>query len=546
MIIKATWRDLGYRSIGPEDPTNADQRLVAKMLGEVLEKHAGYEVKHEQDAVWIRDPARAKGKKRQPAAEIRAVIDAANRFDESQLGFIREVQGTIYRDFQMPTNLGGKSLSELLAEFIADPRASKGTYSLAMAFAKCPLTELSDFLRRQFFPAFWGAYPNGRIVLVKHNPLFETRFSTVRAGYTLQQYGRIDNLNLQSFETMSHWQILSPSIQLRMILDLGAVAFLPTIQYFTAGRTGITMVMIPDQQVELESLDFPTSWAEVYRSHWDFGREERITTAAGFSTVGVSANYRALRRYIQAPTFGVEDVKNWVSWLVDRFNVLQFHQTDPAEFEDQGRVDFVTCLEHALSVDRVLRKGIGAAVSVETIVCKSAAMEIADLLEELSNYWKATTGSQRSEFKTLFHSIDGLALLKRAYAGMPRAIADNLIRAASAVYAHLQSAIVESVFVSNKKSAAGDILVRDRALANEVPEAPADFVANIIRCLRNTHHGYLTKRDSRGLRPSRYLALISGNLPNTFQYLGTLFAIALLADPQVAAGWSFMPVSSFD
>lgn len=544
-IVQATWRDLGYRSIGPADPLDPDQKLMAKSLGDVLETHAGYEVQRDEKSVWIRDPGRAKKNHSLPAARIRATLDASTYSNEGQLEFIKEVQGTLYREFEMGPGLGSKTVPTLLSEFSKSPQSPSGVYSLALAFAKCPLPELSEFLSGTFFRTFFEAYPNGKALLIQHNPLFERRAGTVRAGYTMQQYGRLDGLNLQSFETMSHWQNLVPSTQLRMILDLGAIAFLPTIQYFTALRMGITLVLIPGQLVQYESLDFPSSWHSVYQSHWDFAKEHRSAAVIG-NTAGVKGSYRALQHFIQAPNFSTSDTELWVGWLLERFNFLQFHQSDPAEFEDQGRVDFVTCLEHALSVDRLLRKGVGAAVSVETAVRKAAAMEIADLLEELSNYWKSTGRKGGVDFKTLFHSRDGLLTLTRAFGTMPNVIRKNLVDAAEAVYTHVHETIVNSVFVDSKRTPAGNVLVRDKKLSTEKEETPAEFVANVVRCLRNTHHGYLTKRDTKSLRPSRYLALVSGNLPNTFQYLGTLFALAFVADPKTMIGWECLPVGAFE
>lgn len=544
MVFQATWRDMGYRRIGPRNPADADQQAMARMLGTAMEQHAEYEAIVEQNAVWVRDPLRKKGVTRHPAVRLQAVADITNYTNSEKYNFIREVQGTVYGEFDFGERvLKGKSSADLLKEFVEAPKTSGGAYALSLAFAKCPLNQLRDYLVSGFFPAFFGVFPKGRAILLQHNPLYERRFGTVRAGYTMQQYGRLDKVALDGFETMKEWQIQAPSIQLRMLLDLGAIAFFPTIQYITMVRIGITMVLVPGEDLQHHLGPFPTDWMSVYRSHWDFAREERSTGASGLSAAGVTASYGALQRYVQFPGLSVDEISAWVEWLVNRFNVLQFHQTDAAEFDDGGDIDFVTCLEHALSFDRIVRKGISASCSEEVLVRKSAAMEIADLIEELASYW---SGKRVDRFKLLFHPKDGLALLNTALGSLPPAIKANLLGAAATVYDHLERAILESVFVAAKRTSTGGVLVRNNKLSAEREESGPDFVSNLIRCLRNTHHGYLTKADSKQLRPSRYLALSTGNVPNTFSFLGTLFALACVADPLTLIGWKFLPVDHFE
>jgi hypothetical protein len=232
-----------------------------------------------------------------------------------------------------------------------------------------------------------------------------------------------------------------------------------------------------------------------------------------------------------------------VRWIVERYNALAFHQTDPAEFlDDDNLIDFVTCFEHALTLDRAFRKGMSCVLSAESVVRKESAMEIADIIGELASYWKLAAGAPE-HFKQLVHPRHGVALLKTAFGTAPAPFAVLFSDIAASIYEGLRDTVTGSVFVPTKKTTSG-ILVRDRTLSSENVESNEDFSANVVRSLRNTHHGYLTKND-RSLRPSRYLALVDGTLREGFARLGPLLALAAAVAPETMFGWKFMPTGSF-
>jgi hypothetical protein len=170
-------------------------------------------------------------------------------------------------------------------------------------------------------------------------------------------------------------------------------------------------------------------------------------------------------------------------------------------------------------------------------------MEIADIIGELAHNWNSKVNGPEY-FKTLVHPLHGHALLKAAFATAPAPFATVFSDVAAAIYENLRDTIVGSVFVPTKKTSSG-ILVRNKALSSENVESGEDFSANVIRALRNTHHGYLTKNDN-SLRPSRYLALINGTLPEAFARLGPLLSLAATVAPETMFGWKFMPTGSFE
>jgi hypothetical protein len=342
---------------------------------------------------------------------------------------------------------------------------------------------------------------------------------------------------------MERWQPLMPSVQLRLVLELATLLFFPRQQFFTGTRSGLLSVFIPGEPFVEHTHEFPASWRDFFKDHWDFAKGER--SAANLATLARAASEPdSLKLILDKAAYGASEIEELVRWLVDRYNVLAFHQTDAAEFLDGDLVDFVTCFEHAMTLDRALRKGMSCVVSAESVVRKEAAMEIADIIGELACYWKLTANGPE-HFKTLVHPVQGQVLLKAALGTVPAPFATVVADIVDAIYINLRDTIVASVFVPTKKTSSG-ILVCNKDLSSENMESTDDFTANVIRALRNTHHGYLTRNDRHSLRPSRYLALVNGTLPEAFARLGPLLALAAVVASEEIFGWKFMPTGTSD
>jgi hypothetical protein len=542
MIQLFNWGDLGFRLIGPRNAADPDDVESAKLLAAALNKAAGYEVQRDNRGWWIRDPARRKGHTVPAAVSVAAVLNRDNYRDSERYEFVRSLDASYYRNFQF--DLSAVQRHDNVTIFAGSPHSAKGIYALTFSVAGCPINELSEFLSSVLLPAFFNTYRNGRVIFLRPNYEFEKRYSAMRAGYTSSQYGRLDRLGVGNnpFQTMERWQPLMPSVQLRLLLELATLLFFPHQQFFTGTRSGLLSVFIPGEPFVKNSQEFPAGWKDLYTAHWDFAKGERYAPnlAALAKAVGAPPSLQGI---LDKATYDPSKIEETIRWLVERYNALAFHQTDPAEFLDGDFVDFVTCFEHAMTLDRALRKGMSCVVSAEEVARKEAAMEIADILGELASFWGAVRVGPEY-FKTLVHPVTGQALVRGAFASAPGSFAADLTNIAAAVYKSTRDAIVDSVFAPAKKTPTG-ILVRNRALSSEAEETNDDFTANAIRSLRNTHHGYLTRNDTQ-LRPSRYLALINGTLPESFARLGTLLALAAAVAPDSVIGWHWLSTSSFD
>jgi hypothetical protein len=110
----------------------------------------------------------------------------------------------------------------------------------------------------------------------------------------------------------------------------------------------------------------------------------------------------------------------------------------------------------------------------------------------------------------------------------------------TAIYGELETKIMDSIWLKSKVTPAG-VLVRNAALTGDNIEPNHEFVANVMRAVRNAHHGYFTSPDPKN-RPSRYLYPITGKVPDSITTLPALWLIAYLANPSFAS-WKHLQVS---
>jgi hypothetical protein len=539
MITLGTWADLGYRMVGPRNPNDADDVSSVRGLVHALATLGAYEKLEDAGKWWIRDAARVKTRLRPDAVAVAGVFDARNCRNSGEYRFVDSLAASKYRHFQFNTPAAVRH--EQVLKFARDSRSPKGIYALTFAVFGCPIQELKEFLSITLLPTFFDVYPNGKVMFLRTNYDFETRHSMMRAGYTMSQYRRLQEFTTTSnpFRTMERWQPLMPSVQLRLVLELATLLFFPRQQYFTGTRSGLITVFIPGAPFVEYGQEFPASWRDLFSDHWDFAKGERH--AANVSAVpSALVETNSLRPLFDRAVYGALEIEALVRWLVDRYNFFAFHQTDPAEFlDDNSFIDFVTCFEHALTIDRALRKGISCATSTESVVRKEAAMEIVDIVSELAHYWGAAN-SAPDYFKILVHPTQARIILKSAFGTITPPFDAIFVDVVDTIYDQLRDSIIDSVFVPSKKTPSG-VLVRAKDLLSENVESIDEFTANVIRSLRNTHHGYLTTND-RSLRPSRYLALVTGNLPEVFARFGCLLALAAVVAPATVFGWK--PIST--
>jgi hypothetical protein len=551
-ILPSNWDALGYarifdRTAIPSSPggigaaaatSPRNDKASAEALAERF-KARGYDTYIDSDNVWIRDPGKVKDGGLPAPFTPPTWLDATTYSDPVNYEAVRLNAASSYGAYD-PSNEDAVALLDRVAAFQAEPTQARGAYKLAVATALHRAQGFEAFLRDVVAEAFFKAFPDGRIGLIRMPYAYESRQGAVRGAYVAAQYGLDAVKDDVDLGVMGKWTMIAPSEALRIGLDLATAAMYPAVSYFHAFRPGLAFIFVPGDTIQQEFTAFPSDWLALYGSRADFSHG--TNRGSGISGAGSSDAIGVHRRYLQEPKVSVAQICAWVEWIAECCGDHVRWGTDLTSHLEGGIVDFVTAYEHALTVDRLLRKAVTANVASQSALRKGATFEIGDILEELARLWR--NNPQAEVFKPLFNPSIGPALLDQALAGAPQPWRGLLLDGAKAVYEDLRATIEQSIVVPVKKTSNG-VMVLNRQLNTEALESLDVFTANVLRALRNTHHGYLTRRDGQA-RPSRYLGLVTGALPDTFTYIGVLAGLAYLANPVGLVGRAAYPLETYE
>jgi hypothetical protein len=230
-----------------------------------------------------------------------------------------------------------------------------------------------------------------------------------------------------------------------------------------------------------------------------------------------------------------EQQVEFLRWYVDMVNKYLFELTDLANFTEENvpgqAIDPIGAFEHYLTINRLLRRTLGAMASDNAAGAKGTVFEVADLFDTISTRFAGTGATVM--FKQLFNTAKGPDLLRNQFKKAPDPVGSYLCEFTRNLYGSLESAVLRSVWLKSKVQGT-NVLVRNKQLTAEVPETVSDFVGNLMRAYRNGHHGYFSSKEEP--RPSRYLFLVDGTIPDALASLPSLWFLAYLIDPGIV-GW---------
>lgn len=533
IIQPPNWDILGFARIGPKDADDTDRAAFIKDRLQMLGR--GEFQTGADNEIWYRDFARKKGNTFIPHLKEVARFDINNFDDQTAYDFIDTFRNTPYGSEHINA-YSNEECKDLVGRLETSRKSCQACYQFSWGVSMCHPNLLDTFLRQEALPRFFSQFPKGFVKIYEYSYEYQKRYSLMRIGYAVDQY-QIDearNASLREGTAMLRkWQFDNICNHAELILELASFMFYPFVNFMVSGPVGLAMVFIMDEPRIHKLSYFPSTWHAYYQSKWDLADQHHIRDNSELRR----------KRLIHHRKFAVTDTAIFVDWLIENHNRFAFHQFDMAEFQKEGYVNAVLGLEHWLTVDRIVRKAISCISSEEVAVRKSAAFEIADLIEALKDSWRGRRGSEW--FKKLFHPIEGQRIVETCLASLPEPYRSYLDEISSKVYLELQTVVKDSVWIASKVETDG-VMVKDRTLQSENKESWPDFVSNVMRVFRNTHHGYLTTADEKSKRPSRYLAMVNGNTPDSLSYLGVLWALCLLANPKEMIGWEWIPTGFYD
>ncbi len=537
-IAEVDFSHLGYRLL---KPGGAFEPKLVDGLANVARTRADYEVERTGDARWIRHRDRKNGMVVPLLREIAAVSAVAKDFDAA-LEALR-ASDPAWGDVDQRYIASIETCINLCAPSRTEP-PYRQMHFLTAAATLVPREDLVSMLAWHVLPAYFRLFPTGHFVAFEISYQLEVRLGMCRnlhrfSQHPLSTFAKDDPPALHQLHAQSSYE--AP----RILVDLLSAMTYPWVTTTSAARSGLLFVFVLDPPPEHTEPLFPASWSATLRGTSDFARAQLDLQRILGDKDPAYRKAASLRRHLLREAPSAPQTLALLRYSIERFSRTLWHATDPAEhcLPHSHVIAPLAPFEFGLTLDRVLRKGVLAVMGSSEVDRKDDCFEIADLLEEL---WSQRNGAHAGSnfFKKLFDRSSALALLDACVAGAPASAWPAIVPAVRDAYDRLVSGVSSSVVISSKITSRG-ILVRNKALDSEVMEPIESFVANVVRALRNAHHGYLTSNDP-GKRPARYLSLVSGHLPEEVSLLSAFWVWAAVTNPEVMFSRPWMQLGGFE
>jgi hypothetical protein len=491
----STLADCGYRRLGPL-PTNGPG-LTASEIVEVIKRCDQYESASE----WVRRRGRKKGVPIVWPYEVVTVFDRTTALTNDYLQFTEDYFASIFANTDLPRLwTENETILSLVEEAASELDRWRGMYRLIQSLHYAGRQRLRPLLRDRVAPCFFGLYPEGRVAAVRYTDTNDNAASMLRVLYAAAQTSLAQvKQSSQGIRTLQCWHMNSAINLGQTLLELFNYLFYPFIAGSRGGPPGLDFLFLFEPAEQFAIVPYPRNWLAPACTAASFGREEVGLMAVLQDYKGPAAMRAAHQRYQFAKGYTVGERLDLFRWYIDRVNRLLYQMADVANFTEgldpEAAIDPVFGFEHHMTVDRLARKTL-LSMSLEDVgTARFMVFEVAELYDTLSERFRRSGSTEF--FKDLLHPVEGPAILRDRLALLPAPFGHDLPALADQLYQKIQEAVIGSVWLRSKVTDS-HVMVRDKALAAERPMPHADFVAELMRCYRNGHHGYFTAGDPQG------------------------------------------------
>ena len=540
MIATASWADFGFRRLPVLELGANSQRFV-----EILRSRAGYEIR---DDHWIRHPGRVISDR---AVEVRVVsqcsaTDLASWSTEFVYDFFSWFD-------QAHADIGPRLHAQIehlvktveKAESESTERPWRHLAQLSVAMGTCPFAgQFASVCRNLVLPSFFRRWPTGKCTFLRHSQARLPMLAAMRSLYTNTVVDAWLNQQVGAFEALNHVHGGDPHNLFASVMGLAQILWYPHVTGYLSDNYCLNALFALNPTGLSKPTPFPSSWLDTIRRNAEFGLEDRDPLIAIKNHPGPQYQEFSHRRPICASPPSRSALDEFTAWLIPAVDRWIFNLCDVANFttghDKNADIDGLSAFEHLMTIERLARRVIDVSTSTDVGAAKTIVFEVADLISELLGRFLGTPKSAE-RFKDLFNPDVATLRFGPALESIP-GVGHSLATQLREAYLDLKTSVINSVWIKGKVTPSG-ILVRNQKLTAENEEPAGVFTANVVRALRNAHHGYFTDQDN-SKRPSRYLALVTGEIPDSLVVLPALWFFAYLADHSLL-GWAPMPVGGF-
>lgn len=417
-----------------------------------------------------------------------------------------------------------KMVSELSGNLTADSIAK-----IRNAFSFCDEKYMSDLLKYTFEDIFFNKYSKGKIIYVRLDTISYQRSGLIRCNYSTDNYSELiyeltKSGRFKGFNVLNKWLMIESHEFFKTLISIAEFFFFPYILSFHANwKLGIYFIFIPDEVIKYGIGKFPRDILDFARSSFNLAYDTYINTE---NINNIYSKYC----FKDPPSF--DSYYEFLIWFLNKTENLISKSFDLCNFtekNDNTKIDPIYALEYNISILHILKIGLSILSSNNSYYNKSITFQVADMLDAICN--KADIGITNSDtefFKKLFDRNYFLNVFSNIINQTNIKLSSNLTAVMKDLYDELINTVKNSIWLEYKLNG-NNVNVKNKTFTGDNTEPIEIFTANIIRALRNTHHGYLTRNDPSN-RPSRYLSLTTGELPSSLSSLVLFWILCLLED----------------
>ena len=398
-----------------------------------------------------------------------------------------------------------------------------------------PKQGLSDYFINHIAPTFFNKFPRGEIFIINSPSILLDRSALIRFLYVLEN--KIPLENLTGFEMLRKWNQIEAYRYLQIISNIILHIKFPYITgIFASNGICLDFIFLFDEPIDtseqeqgekiIEDIDYHS----YLRFVTDFGKEH-----VGIENIQNQPERTVYKKFVFNNKPNIQETSKLIEWSINSSSRLignLFNLENFTSESDNDYVDPIYAFEYAYTVQHILHDITSILYTWSSYQNKSTLFRIADMLAGLAKLG-SLTANEGNFFKELFmpNKIKELSY-KNFYT---TELFDVFHTMAHKISNNLYCKIYNSIWVKDRLIN-NSVLVKDRNLLNENAEEINIFCGNLIRALRNTHHGYFTRADRTGSRPSRYFSISTGELPDDLPSLAFLWLLLLLDSQETFIG----------
>lgn len=522
IIQVASYPDRGFARIGlaTDSLTTAVRNHCTGRLSNV------YEVDQSGNDVWLRNKER-RTKAYVDYAEEMALVDA------SSSKHTQWIQGVDSYYDKFSNQIADTAFPIEVMKSLSGKETHNQVYLSSLALLLVHSTLRESFLRDFYFPWFFNLYPQGKILALKFNSGYEARIALLRWGNLLSIY---DSSEIQKLKDI-------PIERIQMMADLHETGiinvkpyfmavsnlFYPYAHSFVVGGYGYLLVLFTHETSMLDRGPYPQTRMDMHKVHTLMQGDKPDLSSKPTVRQGW------LGRYVPTQYFTSDALPILFRHFVSRFNHFLRLRLDITNYRDGDDIDFISAFEEYYTFDRLTLELNVCQTATDGFSSRASSFAILDKFQELITIPAVNKDKLMHHFvgkgfknKTLLPNLQKY----------PSPFSLFFTSECDGIYDVVHQKVLgkDGLWMTYRRKPSGVQTRHWDKTSKSFQENPSlysedEFVGEIVRAIRNTHHGYISDHDKRR-RFAIFVSMHTGQLPDEFTAIPQLIWLAVIQDPE--------------